>query len=185
MFPTANGTAVAPPQLVCAAGSNGLRHGFSFATIDLKVFHVNQAPQVHILSEYPLNASIERSLSMEGLSVSDLDNEDVVGTTSFGFPLKAWVTVTVYPKYGRVTLRNTNHLSMLFGRGVLDSRVSFRAPIAQINTALASLEYICRVQDGCVPGVRDAVTVSVNDEGFFGKGGPLSASREVLVNVAQ
>jgi hypothetical protein len=74
---------------------------------------------------------------------------------------------------------------MLSGRGVLDSRVSFRAPIAETNAALASLEYVCRVQDGCVPGVRDAVAVSVNDEGFFGRGGPLSAAINVLVNIAQ
>jgi len=52
-----------------------------------------------------------------------------------------------------------------------------------MNAALAATTYGCEGVDGCRGGVTDTVTILVNDEGYTGLGGPLSASGAIRVDV--
>jgi hypothetical protein len=45
------------------------------------------------------------------------------------------------------------------------------------------MKYICRSMDGCLSGYVDRVTVIVNDEGFNGKGGPLTDTQTMMIVV--
>lgn len=74
-------------------------------------------------------------------------------------------------------------LVFLQGDGQHDKFVSVRGTIDSLNSALASLRYLCRIQDGCVSGLMDTLVVFVDDDGFSGKGGPLTAQESLEINL--
>jgi hypothetical protein len=71
------------------------------------------------------------------------------------------------------------------GSGSLDRVVILRGALDKVNVLLTAgnVLYTCRTMDGCVPSYHDTVTVYVNDEGFQGKGGPLSVTSTFNVTV--
>jgi len=69
------------------------------------------------------------------------------------------------------------------GKGNLDRSVTASGPLDVVNRAVESMKYICRSMDGCLSGYVDRVTVIVNDEGFNGKGGPLTDTQTMMIVV--
>src|SRR5207248_58573 len=113
-----------------------------------------------------------------GISISDVDNEDVNSLTSYGFESTAPLSVTLKVLQGRLSLPIKDDLSIFVGRGMLDRIISFRGSITSINDSLLKLQYVCRSMDGCDSHYADKLSIMANDEGFYGKGGPMSTSTE-------
>lgn len=161
---------------------------FVNTSIPLLVVAVNQPPKVH----FPFNVStfssaLDGLTAVPSLSVSDIDHSpkrrssDLL--TSFGLINEAPISVTIHTQVGRVTLLVKEGVTLPQGKGELDRAVTMRGPIDKVNQALATLSYICRTMDGCVANLRDTLTVKVDDEGFSGRGGSLSAEVTMGVTV--
>jgi hypothetical protein len=69
------------------------------------------------------------------------------------------------------------------GSGKLDKQTSLNGPIDKVNTILSTMTYICRSIDSCVPMSTDLLTVIINDLGFTGLGGDLSATSSIIISV--
>ena len=52
-----------------------------------------------------------------------------------------------------------------------------------VNNVLHYLSYVCSTQYGCTGGVSDKLTITVDDEGYVGHGGPLTATTVVDITV--
>ena len=72
-------------------------------------------------------------------------------------------------------------LSFIEGTGVDDRRVVVDASVAALNEALGVVTYECA---GCELG-SDTISVEVDDGGFSGMGGPLTASESVEVSIVR
>lgn len=164
--------------------TSGFVVGYSNRTIPIRVLHLNQPPEVHLSGVDTFDTAVDFVLSGLGFSVSDIDNEDVKGYTSFGQLQSAPISVTVWAIHGKLSLPNRDNLSLFVGRGIADSRISFRGPIAVVNSALEKLQYVCRATEGCGPHYTDRVTLTVSDDGFYGRGGPMTATESVSVTFA-
>ena len=84
---------------------------------------------------------------------------------------------------GRLSILR-DKLVFVQGDGRLDKMISIRGTISDINAALETLRYTCRAQDGCKKDMLDSVHLLVDDDGFSGKGGPLTAETTVQFMVA-
>lgn len=179
-----NATETATLHSACAslANTNGFANGFANRTIPIRVQHMNQAPEVVLSSGDKFTTKVDAVLTGLGVSVFDIDNGDVTGYTSFGQALSAPISVTLTAMYGKLTLPNRDFLSLFAGRGILDSRISFRGDMSVVNNALSKLQYICLASDGCSSHYVDRISVTVNDDGFYGRGGPMTDQKSVSVS---
>ena len=62
--------------------------------------------------------------------------------------------------------------------------MTFTGPFDKVNRVIKYASYICRVEEGCMSGYIDKITILVNDEGFRGKGGALTYSTEISVEIS-
>lgn len=177
-----NETASIRSSCASVVATKGFAVGYAHREIPIRVMHVNQPPEVQLALGSSFTTTVDFFLTELGVSVSDVDNSDFKGYTSFGFLQSAPISVTISTKHGRVSLPNRDDLSIFIGRGVLDSEMSFRGQIDIVNRALSRLEYVCRRSDGCGPQYGDIVTVIVSDDGFFGKGGPMSDTKAIHIS---
>ena len=161
--------------------TKGFAIGYANRTIPIRVMHMNQPPEVRLSPISNFSIPVDAILSNLGISVSDDDNDDVEGYTSFGHKVSAPISVTLSTIHGKLTLPNRDHLSLFHGRGILDTHISFRGELSAVNTALLELQYICRKMEGCGPHYSDHITIYVNDGGFFGRGGPMSDTKVISV----
>ena len=91
------------------------------------------------------------------------------------------ISVRFSAQLGRLSLTVQAGLNILQGIGYQDRVLSISGPIRRVNDALAAMTYTCRSVDGCAAGLSDVLSMTVNDEGFNGKGGPLSASKQIAI----
>ena len=92
------------------------------------------------------------------------------------------LVVTVVAQKGVVSLGATDaRLSFIEGTGVDDKRVVVDASVEALNEALGVVTYECA---GCALG-SDEITVEVDDGGFSGLGGALTASGSVEVSIVR
>jgi len=157
---------------------------FTQAAIQLFVVAVNQPPTiVGGLANSSLLFSADISYSITPpLQVADFDHFASSSTTPVD--QQPPISVRVSVALGRLSFPLQAGLSLPQGRGFLDRVTSLLGPIARVNTALAAMQYQCRVADGCLQGLQDQLTVTVDDLGFSGRGGPLSASKLLQINIA-
>ena len=118
---------------------------------------------------------------------------DGVGDASDSAPTNAAVPglrqlqVRLSVSHGTLTLSNTNNLSFDFsddlgtgsGDGTADGSMAFRGSLSAVNSALASLIY----RGSSSYHGSDTLSISVNDLGNSGDGGPLTDSRTVAITV--
>lgn len=180
-----NETATLRSSCASVSLTNGHVIGYANRTIPIHVLHLNQAPEVHLDAGNSFTTHVDFVLSGLGFSVSDVDNDDVSGYTSFGQKHSAPISVTVSAIHGKISLPDRDHLSLYVGRGILDSHISFRGSMDAVNNALAQLQYVCRVMEGCGSHYTDRLTISVNDDGFFGRGGPMSDTKSVSISFGE
>lgn len=161
----------------------------------------NNAPPVITLAASAFTAlrGYDVFTPLPAFTITDSGHEQQEILDSFGFVLSAPVTVTISAKLGRVTFKDKSGLVFLQGTGLYDRFVVARAGLMAVNRKvggalgiggaatpgdlgrLSELQYSCFVADGCTVGGRDAITIVVNDEGFYGSGGPLTASATINV----
>ena len=164
--PTANYNG--PDTLTISANDNGNTGSggamASTAAVAITVNPVNDAPVVTVPG--PQTTGEDMPLALGGIQVNDTTDMNMGQGT---------VTLTVLR--GTLTLGNVAGLTSLTGNGT--ATVNFTAPWAILNTALATLTYTPATNSNG----PDTLTVSVNDNGNTGSGGPLAASGTVAITV--
>ena len=163
----------------------------------------NNAPPVITLAATAFTAlrGYDVFTPLPALTISDSGHEQEVILDSFGFTLSAPVTITISAVLGRVTFKDRSGLVFVQGTGLYDRYVVTRGGLMLVNKKLggalgvggkatpgdgrrlSELQYSCFVADGCSVGGADTITIVVNDEGFYGSGGPLTATATVAVNL--
>ena len=101
---------------------------------------------------------------------------------STGLRIEPRLVTTLTVQKGVVSLGATDaRLSFIEGTGVDDRRVVVDASVAALNEALGVVTYAC---ENCELG-SDTISVEVEDGGFSGLGGPLTASGSVEVSIVR
>ncbi|CAN0381630.1 unnamed protein product [Hapterophycus canaliculatus] len=166
-------------QTQCALGGAQTTHS------EIKVFlsAVNRPPSVHVpTAEIVTTVDAEQAAGISALSVEDPDVRETAYYSAGGLRIEGPVTVGVVCASGHVSLGARGGLSFSEGQGLSDPVVRFSGAIDDANRALAALSYRCSSLYGCGPGTHDIV-VYVDDNGFTGKGGALSANATFTVRV--
>merc|ERR1711871_1503669 len=158
--------------------------------IPIFVEKYNQAPSIDVTysdgydSSTPLMARLDARTEFPKISIADVDNQIIkyLNSTKGHATPPISMTMTVMCM-GRLSILR-DKLVFVQGDGRLDKMISIRGTISDINAALETLRYTCRAQDGCKKDMLDSVHLLVDDDGFSGKGGPLTAETTVQFMVA-
>ncbi|MGI9214736.1 MAG: beta strand repeat-containing protein, partial [Gammaproteobacteria bacterium] len=162
-----------PPALVNLTYSfnDGLSNINSVAATSATIVNVNQInnPPVNIV---PADQSLSQNSSLQfsaannnKISISDIDN--LTGTE----------TVTLAVSYGKLNFSNITNIAVLNNNS---SQVTITGSIDHINSSLNSLTYTPRANYSG----QDTLHVVTNDLGNTGIGGALTATNNILINVA-
>jgi len=166
--PDANGTATITIVLKDNGGTaNGGMDTSAPQSFTITVNAINDAPVNHVpgAQNIPLNASFVFSTATgNAISISDVD----AGSDALQVTLKA--------TDGTLTLNGTAGLSFTTGDGTDDPTMTFTGNLASINAALQGLKNLAFGS-----GV---ITITTNDLGHNGAGGPLSDTDTIQVTVA-
>ena len=161
-------------------------------TIHVAAVPTNHAPTILVVrDESPtehlpaLSTAVDVPLSLPVVEVNDPDFVHDVYKDSYGRAILPPVVVTVSAGAGRVGLKRKRGVSLRRSRADADRIFIFQAPLDVANRALASLTYVCRAVDGCMPGHADTVSLTVSDEGFSGKGGALTATTSMAIALVE
>ena len=123
---------------------------------------VDDAPTASIPADSSIGTAFSHTnLAISGLSVADVD----AGSGN--------VTATISANNASLTFDTTGLASFTNNNS---HTVTLTGTVAQVNTALATLNY--NSDDGFTGS--DAVTLNVNDNGHTGTGGPLSAGNQTF-----
>lgn len=178
--PGVNTTKAAP----CALGGRRTTEG------EIKIFltAVNHPPSISVpesgTSHTAVDAELAANLGAGGqLSLEDPDIRETVYYTTGGRKVEGPLSVAVIAADGRLSLDRREGLSFSEGEGISDPALRFSGSIDDANSALATLSYRCSSVNGCIAGSHN-VTVFVDDNGFTGRGGPLSATATFAIEVA-
>ena len=175
------GTTAAP----CALGGPQTTE----STIQVFLSAINRGPSVNVpASGASVRTSVDALRPAEigaggGLSVEDPDARETAYYSAGGLRIEGPVSVVVACESGRVSLGARGGLSFSEGEGVSDPIMRFSGGIDHANRALETLTYRCSSAHGCGAGTH-TIAVSVDDNGFTGKGGPLSANATFSVQVS-
>jgi CheY-like chemotaxis protein len=150
------------------------------SVIPIYVQPVNQPPEITIYGSN-ISCAVDAVTPIPTIEVSDIDHNRVTLLSSFGYDVLPPISVILSAKLGRISMTFKDGITFPQGKGDLDRLISIRGGLDAVNKALRSLLYVCRLQDGCFPKYFDTISIKVNDEGFTGKGGPLSASATIKV----
>ena len=151
-------------------------HNVVSLTLPVFVVSVNHPPVITALSPLNFTATIGSETSPPFLMISDVDLVKVVGQ----IPI---LSVLVTVMYGVISVVVQDGLVFTTGQGYQNSVVGFSGDIAAINSAVASLQYLCRPSDLCATLMQDQIRLLVDDNGFSGVGGPLTAAVDMPVVV--
>ena len=107
-------------------------------------------------------------LSITGISVADVD------------AAAGAVKITVSVANGRLTLAQVTGLTFTVGDGTTDAAMTFTGTVANVNAALARVDYLGNANYSGA----DALAISVDDQGNTGAGGAKTDSKSVAITVA-
>ena len=176
-----NATAAAP----CALGGPQTAE----AAIQVFLAAVNHPPSVDIPPQGPntrtvVDAEYAVNIGNNGaLSVEDPDVRETVYYSAGGLKIEGPLSVAVVVESGRLSLGARGGLSFSEGNGLSDTVLRFSGGIDDANRALATLSYLCSSSNGCGAGTH-IVSVTVDDNGFTGVGGPMAANGTFEVQVS-
>ena len=87
--------------------------------------------------------------------------------------------ITLTATNGTITLGSTSNLAFFYGDGVGDTSLSFQAPLADINAALAGLRF------DPTPGFSGLASLQImtDDQGFSGAGGAQTDTDTIAITV--
>jgi hypothetical protein len=167
-------------------------------SIDIYISSVNHAPEVVVTLPYVgTGLTLRRSDALttemgfwvevpEGTFViSDPDMNETVSTDTYNIAGDAPLTLTIDASHGVFTLGTLKNLAFIEGDGVEDRAMKFMASLADANNALIGLRYLCSEENEapCFAGTVDDLRIHVDDNGFSGKGGALTASGSLPISV--
>lgn len=168
----------------CALG------GPKTAQSEIQVFlsAINEPPSVNVpqAGSYP-QTTVDAAQAVDigaggAISVEDPDVRETAYYSAGGLRIEGPVSVAVVCASGHLSLGARGGLSFIEGEGISDPVLRFSGAIEDANRALATLSYRCSSLYECGEGVHD-ITVSVDDNGFTGSGGALSANATFSVHV--
>jgi VCBS repeat-containing protein len=133
-------------------------------TIDLNYSAQNDAPVNTVPGAQSVNE--DTALPVSGVSIADSD--------AAGSP----VQVTLSVLHGGATI-GTAGLTFSAGDGTGDSTMTFTGTVSAVNTALGNLSY----QGTLNYNGSDTLTLTTNDQGNTGAGGPKSDSDSIAITV--
>jgi hypothetical protein len=145
--------------------------GTATAIVTIDVNAVNDAPVSNVpgpQSTSPNSMLIFSIINGNPMSIADVD----AGSAA--------VQVTLTTTNGTLTLGATTGLTFITGDGTADSTMTFAGSIAAINAAIDGLRYDPAAG---FTGVA-SISITTNDLGNSGAGGPLSDTDTVLVTVS-
>ena len=142
----------------------------------------NQPPNI-VLSANTFKSQRNLDTPLPSFIVEDVDHTELLLLSSVGEELQPPITVSMTTKSGLISLLYRDDIVFIQGQGSDDRFLTFRGPIDKVNKALASASYKCRIKDGCMSGYIDTISIVANDEGFRGKGGALTHTAVITVQV--
>jgi hypothetical protein len=141
------------------------------ANKNVAVVQIDQAPTVTVpiaTQSLPQGGSIVLSTATgNAISFADID-------ANGGQEL-----VSLSVASGSLTLAQTTGLSFTSGTGTGNASMAFKGTLANINAALNGLTYTAPSAAG-----SSSLSVTINDQGNSGLGGPLSASASVAISIS-
>ena len=144
-------------------------------TFTINISGTNDAPSVTAPATLTVNEDSTNN-TIGGLSIADPDD--------FGAIEKVTLDLGASPK-GTLTLGTITGLAFSTGDGTNDGKMVFTGTKAAINTALATLKFTPTANLNTVGGANDQLlTITVDDQGNTGVGGPLTDSKTVNITIA-
>ena len=134
-------------------------------SVAITVLAVNDAPVLTVPGNQTVNQ--DALLSITGISVADVD----AATGS--------VKITMSVTSGQLTLAQTTGLTFTAGDGTSDASMTFTGTVANVNAALARVDY--RGNAGF--SGADTLNLSVDDQGNTGSGGAKTDSKSIGISV--
>ncbi len=138
--------------------------------VNLQVSPIDDAPVNNVPSSQTAYEDVTFTFNTTNgnlISISDVD------------AFSGQVEVTLSVLNGRLTLGSTANLTFSAGDGTSDASMTFRGTVSAINTALNGLRYL---GNSNYSGA-ETLTITTNDLGNTGDGGPLSDTDTVSINV--
>ncbi len=167
------------------------------ADIKLIISGKNQAPIITINTEsisstaMTVQGVVGKEMAISYIVVSDPDFKDVtLLSTSYGDVQYPPVTCTVSVVSGSIYLKEFDDVSVSSYLLASDpdgftSGLAVYGPIDKVNAALKTLMYQCwgeaSMSHPCYVGYVDVLRIDVNDGGYSGLGGALSAVQDLFV----
>ncbi|MGE3271101.1 MAG: hypothetical protein AB7P40_20280, partial [Chloroflexota bacterium] len=133
--------------------------------LQIIVGDVNDAPVMTVPGAQTLNE--DSNLAISGINVADLD----IGSS----PMR----ISISALHGTLTLGGTSGLTFTTGDGTADPTIVFTGTLSNVNSALATVVYR---GDPDYNG-SDTITITANDQGATGIGGPLQDAKTIAVTV--
>ena len=90
------------------------------------------------------------------------------------------VKITMSVAQGRMTLAQTTGLTFTVGDGTSDAAMTFTGTVANVNAALARVDYLGNANYSGA----DSLSISVDDQGNTGAGGAKTDTKSVAITVA-
>ncbi|HWT14739.1 MAG TPA: Ig-like domain-containing protein [Patescibacteria group bacterium] len=145
--------------------SDGIDVSIAAYTLSIDVLAANDAPVITVPGAQTTNE--DTTHAVVGTSIADSD----AGAS----PIEVQLAAT----NGTLTLAGTTGLAFTTGDGTADSTMTFSGTLANINVAIASLSFAPTANfNGAA-----LLTITANDLGNTGPGGPQSDSDSVTINV--
>jgi len=120
-------------------------------------------------------------LLLSGISIGDVDASATSIADAMGVQHGA-MQLTISAKFGTLSLSSLRGLHFMSGDGISDRSIAVLGSIGDINSAIAALQYDCKVDSGCSVGT-DMVTIVINDNGHSGTGGAMVTTKTLLLAV--
>jgi hypothetical protein len=152
------------------------------ATLPLIVIPVNQAPFITLESD-TFTSQLELDTPVPLITLNDDDHLERLLQDSLGLEVQPSVTLELSAIYGVLTFHIRDGVVFTKGKGREDRNIILRGALDKVNNVLSYLNYACTVQYGCTGGISDVLTITVDDEGYVGHGGPLTATSTIAITV--
>ena len=144
--------------------------GTATGTLNFNVAAVDDAPVNTVPGGQSVNENA--NLVFSGSSAITISDVDVLGGTE---------KVTLSVSHGTLTLAEESGLSFTAGDGTADATMTFTGSVTNINNALNGLTYH---GNNNFHG-NDTLTITTNDQGNTGSGGPQTDTDRVAIQVTQ
>ena len=134
-------------------------------SVAITVAAVNDAPILTVPSAQSVNE--DTLLSITGISIADVDAATGV------------VRITMSVASGRLTLAQITGLTFTVGDGTSDAAMTFTGTLANVNAALARVDYLANTGYSG----SDTLVLNVDDQGNTGSGGAKTDSKSIVISV--